>query len=53
VTARPIPGTQAQNKTLVALALHEPPATTLTLADSRTGHNRVVTVWPSGQVTPL
>src|SRR5207247_4632748 len=31
VTARPIPGTQAQNKTLVALALHEPPATTLTL----------------------
>jgi len=28
-------------------------ATTLTLADSRTGHNRVVTVWPSGQATPL
>jgi hypothetical protein len=31
VTARPIPGTQAQNKILVALPLHEPPATTLTL----------------------
>jgi hypothetical protein len=31
VTARPIPGTQAQNKTLVALALHELPATTVTV----------------------
>jgi len=30
VTARPIPGTQAQNKTLVALGLHEP-ATTVTV----------------------
>ena len=31
VTARPIPGTQAQNKTLVALGLHELPATTVTV----------------------
>ena len=35
------------------LMLNPGAATTLTLADSRTGHNRVVTVWPSGQVTPL
>jgi hypothetical protein len=31
VTARPIPGTQAQNKTLVALGLHEPLPTTVTV----------------------
>jgi hypothetical protein len=31
VTARPIPGTQAQNKILVALELHELPATTVTV----------------------
>jgi len=31
VTARPIPGTQAQKRTLVALGLHEPPATTVTV----------------------
>jgi hypothetical protein len=31
VTARPIPGTQAQKVILVAPELHDPPATTLTL----------------------
>ena len=31
VTARPIPGTQAQNKILVALGPHELPATTVTV----------------------
>jgi hypothetical protein len=31
VTARPIPGTQAQKVIFVAPELHDPPATTLTL----------------------
>ena len=35
------------------LMLNPGAATTLTLVDSHTSHTRVVTVWPSGQVTPL